>query len=145
MACKAGYPQLPCPFQMRAGAQKVTREACGPCREYEPPKHILTWCALWEVEKILCMKPKSACETCEFKVDRLVLSPDDIRANHTDAVNKWKADNKDKVDEWKQRWREQNRGYSLEYMKKYRKDNREKLRLYIKDYMRRRRAKEKTE
>jgi hypothetical protein len=68
MGCKAGYPESPCPFGFEG---TCTRQTCGPCVNFVPPRHILQWCKLWDRDKVLCLKPKSACETCPEKCVRL--------------------------------------------------------------------------
>jgi hypothetical protein len=67
MGCKAGYPKEPCPFGFDG---KVTRTSCGACKNFEPPPHILAWCALYDREGTICKLPKSACGSCVDKVAR---------------------------------------------------------------------------
>lgn len=67
MPCAAGYPQKVCPFGWEG---QVTREACGACRNFIPPAHILAHCMLWDRERALCMRPKSDCATCPEKMQR---------------------------------------------------------------------------
>jgi hypothetical protein len=67
MGCAAGYPEKPCPYDHTG---KVTREACGACKNFIPPKHILAWCRLYDRDKVICKLPKSACATCPEKNER---------------------------------------------------------------------------
>lgn len=64
MGCAADYPVKPCPFGYEG---KVTRDSCGACKHFIPPKHILAWCKLYDRDKIVCALPKSACATCPEK------------------------------------------------------------------------------
>jgi hypothetical protein len=67
MPCKVGYPAEPCPFGFK---ERVTRAACGACRNYQPPPHILAWCALYDREGTVCQRPKADCAQCPERVSR---------------------------------------------------------------------------
>lgn len=67
MGCAADYPTKPCPYGFTG---LVTRESCGKCKHFIPPKHIREHCMLWDRDRILCMRPKSDCPTCLERCDR---------------------------------------------------------------------------
>lgn len=67
MACGVGYPEKPCPYNFEG---TVSRRTCGACKNFIPPKHILSWCSLWDRDKVLCQLPIKNCATCPFKVER---------------------------------------------------------------------------
>lgn len=91
MGCLADYPIRPCPFGFTG---ICTREACGGCKNFVPPKHILAWCKLWDRDGVLCMRPKSDCATCPEKNDRGPGRPageSPIDWNNPTDVNKYQA------------------------------------------------------
>lgn len=67
MPCALGCPDKPCPFGYEG---QVTRKSCGACVNFKVPRHIEQHCQLWDRDRILCLKPKSACATCPECVKR---------------------------------------------------------------------------
>lgn len=120
MACKVGYPDKPCPFGFDG---IVTRKSCGPCKHFEPPRHILQWCRLWDRDRVLCLKPKSACEKCPEKAERtLGKLPGEGRDLDDPAVRRvyeaeYRAKNPEKVAEKLERFKSKNPTYWRDYMR----------------------------
>lgn len=122
VSCGVGYPASPCPFKFEG---RVTRLTCGACKHFVPPRHILAWCGLYDQQRVVCEKPKSACSTCPYKQERSAAAdidwkdPDAVRAYHA----AWRAANPDKVTE-------KANAFALahpDYMKSYYQQNKKRI------------------
>lgn len=137
MACKAGYPDAPCPFNSLVAPAKVTRSACGACKNFVPPKHILAWCSLYDRDKTICQLPKSACETCPFKVERGPGRPPEegkVDWKDPDSVAKYHAEWREKNEAKTKSAQERFKARHPDYWKDYYKRNAEKLKASVRAY-----------
>lgn len=124
MSCGAGYPKEPCPFK-HEGA--VTRKQCGACIHYKPPRHILSWCMLYERTKELCMLPRAACDTCKEKAPMGRVAADVDWKDPVSVRAYWKEQARKHPDSRiaaMQRFLEKD----PDYFKRYYKANQEKMR-----------------
>lgn len=129
MPCSAGHPKKPCPFGHKG---KVTRDSCGRCKHYSPPPRIALTCILWDRDRQVCNLPRSACDSCRFKIERAPGRPAGEGRDFSDPKVK---------KEYASEWGSKNRGKKYaalqrllkkdpEYFKKYRAKNRDKIREY---------------
>ena len=123
MPCKLGCPEKPCPFNHEG---QVTRASCGACINFEVPKHIANHCQLWDRDRVLCLKPKSACPTCPEYVARAPGAP--VSAVHDRSTvegerayqAEYRAAHPDAVAERAQRFKQRNPDYWKNYFAKHR-------------------------
>lgn len=141
MSCNVGYPEKPCPYGKVEG--RVTREGCGPCKNYIPPPHILQWCMLWDRDRVLCMRPKKDCETCPEKSPKSPARIGKIDWKDQVAVRKFFRDNYNpsKAKEKMMRFLEKN----PTYFKNYQEANRAKVNANARRWYYKKRAKQEAE
>lgn len=119
MSCTADYPTAPCPFGFEG---KVTRTSCGACKNFIPPRHILSWCSLYDRDGTICQLPKSACVACPFKVEKANgRPPGEGKVDWNDPVSvakyhsEWRAANDAKVKDAAARFKANHPDYQQKY------------------------------
>lgn len=121
-----------CPYGRNS--KRTSRVGCYGCPHFVPPPYVTAWCMLWDRDKVLCTKPKSACEGCPEKaLYRTLGRPNLSGFDHT---------TKDGRAEYAKHHRQEVPPAPrdrAEYMRQYAKDHRDRLKVYQREYKKKQR------